>query len=71
MNVPVDFQDGRGIHTMPANQLDGPYYHMVDNEVEHTWSTEWKYDGQVVHRSVHITLKRGLGIEAHLGQLGG
>lgn len=47
-----------------------PNHSVVDNEREHTEVTEFLFNGEVVHRSVHVTLKQGLGIEPLLGQLG-
>lgn len=32
----------------------------LDNEVEQTSWTEYWFDGQLVHRSVHVTLKEPL-----------
>lgn len=47
-----------------------PNHSVVDNNHEHTEVTEWRLNGEVVHRSVHVTLKEGLGIEYALGRLG-
>jgi len=70
MKVPVDLGDGV-IFEMEDTELDGPHHSVVDNENEHTTAVEWHLNGKVVHRSVHIRLKKGLGIEALLGQVGG
>lgn len=44
---------------------------VLDNDHEHTTWVEYRSEsGRVVHRSVHVTLKEGIGIEAVLGQLG-
>lgn len=47
-----------------------PNHSVVDNEHEHTEVTEFLLNGEVVHRSVHVSLKRGLGIEGVLGSIG-
>jgi hypothetical protein len=31
---------------------------IVDNENEHTVATEYRLEGELVHRSVHVTLKK-------------
>jgi hypothetical protein len=65
-------------------QLDGPITEMdetqlerrdsvVDNDQEHTKVFEYFIPGdysRAVHRSVHVHLKRGLGIEGILGKVG-
>lgn len=68
--INVDLGDGV-IRQMEESLLDGPHLSIVDNEHEHTEAVEYRLDGKVVHRSVHVTLKQGLGIEALMGQLGG
>jgi hypothetical protein len=67
--INVDLGDGR-IFPMPRHQLDGPYYERTENAHEVTTVTIYKYQGKVVHRSPHVTLKRGIGIEAVIGRLG-
>ena len=67
----INIDRGNGIEQMDETLLEGPFYHITDNEHEHTVSTEYRLLGQVVHRSVHVHLKQGLGIEAHMGQMGG
>jgi len=73
MNLPdeinVDLGDGR-IFPMPRYQLEGPFYSHVDNSHEQTMVTVYKYKGKVVHRSVDVKLKQGIGIEFALGRLG-
>lgn len=70
MKITVDLGDGQGIQLMETHLLDGPYYSIVDNEHEHTTVTQWRLGDKVVHRSVHVHLKQGLGIEALMGQMG-
>jgi hypothetical protein len=48
-----------------------PNHHVDENDNERAEVTEWLKDGVIVHRSVNIFLKKGLGIEGALGQLGG
>lgn len=46
---------------------------VVENEREHTEVVEYFLRGdysRAVHRSVHVTLKQGIGLEAVLGTLG-
>lgn len=47
-----------------------PNHHVIDNENERTEVTEWRLNDVIVHRSVNMTLKKGIGIEAVLGRLG-
>ena len=43
---------------------------VVDNDREHTeWVEYWDGD-RLMHRSVHVSLKQGIGIEAVLGRIG-
>lgn len=43
----------------------------IDNDCELTnWIEYWDGD-KCVHRSVHIQLKRGIGIESVMGKIGG
>jgi len=67
----INIDRGQGIEQMDESLLEGPFYHITDNEHEHTIATEYKLKGAVVHRSVHVHLKKGLGFEAFLGQMGG
>jgi hypothetical protein len=69
--ITVDLDDGQGIQLMDKSALEGPFFHVLDNAHEHTVATEYRLDGKVVHRSVHVQLKEGLGIEAFLGKLSG
>lgn len=68
--INVDLGDGR-IFPMPAYKLEGPFYSHYEDEHEKTVVTTYKLQGKVVHRSPHVTLKRGLGIEALMGNLCG
>lgn len=74
MNAPdeinVDLGDGR-IFPMPRHKLDGPFYSWFENDHEKTCVTTYKLNGKVVHRSPHVTLKQGIGIEALMGRIGG
>jgi hypothetical protein len=62
---------GHGIIEMDEALLEGPFYDITDNAHEHTVATSYTLDGKVVHRSVHITLREGVGIEGLLGNMGG
>ncbi len=42
---------------------------VVDNDNEHTTWVEYYRGDELVHRSAHVTLKQGLGIEAALGSI--
>ena len=44
-----------------------PNHSVIDNEHEHTEVTEYLLNGEVVHRSVHVTLKQGIGVESIIG----
>lgn len=68
--INVDLGDGR-IFPMPRHKLDGPFYSFFEDDREKTTVTTYKYQGKVVHRSPHVTLKKGLGIEALIGKFGG
>lgn len=71
--ITVDLCDGRGIRKMPRSKFTGPHEIIINNEREFTRVIEYRIPGtgQVVHRSVHVHLKQGLGIEAALGGFGG
>jgi hypothetical protein len=46
---------------------------VVDNDTEHTEVIEYFMPGEysrAVHRSVHVHLKQGIGLEAVLGKVG-
>lgn len=57
----------------PITEMDEalltPNHSVVDNEHEHTVVTEYHLNGRVVHRSVHVTLKVGVGVEGVLGRM--
>ncbi len=67
--IDVDLGDGK-IRQMEENRLLGPIVSVLDNDHEHTEITEYFLEGKIVHRSVHVHLKEGIGIEAVLGRLG-
>lgn len=67
--INVDLGDGR-IFPMEAHLLDGPHFQWVDNDRERTRITVYKYRGKIVHRSVDVQLKQGIGVEAVLGRIG-
>lgn len=69
MLINVDLGDGR-IFPMEDHLLEGPFYEYSDNERERTTVTIYRYRGKVVHRSPHVILKQGIGIEAVLGRIG-
>jgi hypothetical protein len=68
--IDVDFGDGIPVK-FDERKLDGPHRTVTDNERERTVVTEYKLMGRVVHRSVHVHLKQGLGIEAAMGAFHG
>jgi hypothetical protein len=70
MKIPVDLGDGV-IRELEDTELDGPHHSVVDNENEYTTAVEYRLNGKVVHRSAHVRLKKGIGIEAVLGNFGG
>ena len=41
--------------------------HVTDNEVEYTEATEYWFNGELVHRSAHVHLKKGLALEPSQG----
>ena len=62
---------GHGIQLMDTRELVGPLFEVRDNEHEFTVATRYELNGRTVHRGVHVTLKRGIGIEAITGVFGG
>jgi hypothetical protein len=68
--IPVDFGDGQIVH-MPQDKLDGPYNKVTDDSHQTTYITEYKFMGRIVHKSVHVQLKHGIGVEGVLGRVGG
>jgi hypothetical protein len=43
----------------------------LDNDNEHTEWTEYYLGNELVHRSVHVTLKQGIEHRIELGEFGG
>lgn len=41
----------------------------IDNDIEHTTWTEYHLSGELVHRSVHVTLKTSPALFAEVGEL--
>lgn len=71
--ITVQLVEGGPITEMEERFLDRKDS-VVDNDHEHTEIVEYFVKGEpvrAVHRSVHVTLKRGIGLEAILGTLGG
>ena len=48
-----------------------PNHSVIDNDNETTKVTEFLLNGVVVHRSVHVHLKKGLDIAAIAADIGG
>jgi hypothetical protein len=69
MLIDVDLGDGR-IFPMEKHLLDGPYLRQVDNAHERTIVTEYRFRGKTVHKSAHVQLKDGIGIESIFGSIG-
>lgn len=55
----INIDRGHGIEQMDTDLLEDTS-HVIDNDHEHTKVTEYRLDGQIVHRSVHVHLKHGL-----------
>jgi len=68
MLINVDLGDGV-IRQMDDSELT-PNHSLVENDHERTSVTEFHLNGKVVHRSVHVHLKEGIGIEGVLGSIG-
>lgn len=66
--IHVDLGDGIPI-LFEESKLDGPHVRVTENSHERTTVTEYKFMGRIVHRSVHVQLKEGLGIEALMGRM--
>lgn len=58
---------GDGVFTEMDEALLTPNHSEIDNDHECTKVTEFILNGKVVHRSVHVHLKQGLGVECALG----
>lgn len=44
---------------------------LIDNDNEHTTWVEYWLEGELVHRSVHVALKKAVWTESALGGFGG
>lgn len=66
----ITIDRGNGIEMYDEALLENTS-HEIDNENEHTIITEYRLDGKIVHRGVHVTLKRGNSIEAKIGAMNG
>lgn len=66
--INVDFGDGQVV-PFEASKLEGPERTVVDNDNETTKVTVYRFMGRVVHRSVEMKLKKGIGIEGVIGRL--
>lgn len=66
----VEVDLGRGIIELMDKSKLVQNNSVVDNDHEHTEVTEYLLNGKVVHRSVHVTLKKGIGIEGIFGKIG-
>ena len=68
--IHVDFGDGTPV-LFDERKLEGPFTEITDTARERTVATEYRLLGRTVHRSVHVHLKEGLGLEALMGNLNG
>jgi hypothetical protein len=68
MLVNVDL--GNGVISQMDDADLTPNHSVIDNEHERTAITEFRLNDKVVHRSVHVHLKQGIGIEGVLGSIG-
>jgi hypothetical protein len=60
-----------GIHCEVDETLLTPNHSVIDNDNERTEITEYLFGGEIVHRSVHVHLKKGLDMSAIAANLGG
>lgn len=67
--ITVDL-NGDGVITEMDEALLTPNHSVIENDHERTQITEYLLDGRIVHRSVHVHLKQGIGIEGVLGTIG-
>lgn len=65
--ITVDLGDGV-IQEVDESTLDGPFYSVLESDHERTEAVEYRLADRVVHRSVHVHLKQGIGIEGSLGR---
>lgn len=68
MLINVDL--GTGVMCQLEDHLLTRRNSVVDNGHERTKVTEYLLKGKVVHRSVHVQLKQGIGIEGIFGSIG-
>lgn len=66
--ITVQLEPDGPITEMDEAQLT-PNHSVIDDEREYTCVTEYLLGDRVVHRSVHVTLKVGVGVEGVLGRL--
>lgn len=66
----IDVDLGIGVITQLDDSMLTPRHSIVDNGHERTKVTEFLFNGKVVHRSVHVRLKQGIGIEGVFGSIG-
>jgi len=66
--INCDFGDGK-IVQFDVSKLT-PDHSVSENEHERTEIIQYRFMGKVVHRSAHVRLKHGIGIEAMLGRMG-
>lgn len=65
----IDVDLGTGVMCQLDKSLLTPRHSVVDNGHERTNVTEYLLKGKVVHRSVHVQLKQGIGIEGIFGSI--
>jgi len=53
---------------MESDELERRGY-VIDDENEHTTVTEYWHEGELVHRSVHVALKKAIFADADIGKL--
>ncbi len=66
----INIDRGNGIEEMDDSLLEKKTG-VVDNQNETTTWVEYYLSGQLVHRSVHVTLKEGAVSESAVGIFGG
>lgn len=55
----INIDRGNGIEQIDTGLLEDTS-HEIDNDNEFTKVAEYRLDGKIVHRSVHVHLKQGL-----------
>jgi len=68
MLINVDLGDGQIVQRDDSELT--PNHSVIENDQEITRVTEFQLNGKVVHRSVHVHLKQGIGVEAVFGRMG-